>query len=205
MERKSHWEEVYRSKAPSEVSWYQPRAGCSLEIIQRVAPDRAAPIIDVGGGASVLVDELLSDGYSDLTVLDMSAAALATTQKRLGKSAQRVQWLEVDVLEVELPKARFEVWHDRAVFHFLISPQDQQRYVEQVRFALRPGGHLAIATFAEEGPTRCSGLEVQRYSPESLERAFEPHFRLLSTRADDHTTPTGKRQAFIYCTFQATL
>lgn len=201
MQQKSHWEEVYRVKAPTEVSWYQPQATNSLELIRAVLPDKAGVIIDVGGGASVLVGDLLGAGYQALTVLDLSGAALGEVQRRLGEQARCVQWLEADVLEVWLPAAAFDVWHDRAVFHFLTSVKERQRYVAQLRHALRPGGHVVMATFAQGGPSRCSGLDVQRYTPESLQAALGEDFQLLRDEAEVHVTPAGKQQAFIYCIF----
>ncbi len=203
MERKSHWEEVYQSKDPQEVSWYQPHSERSLQLIREQAPDDATAIIDVGGGASTLVDDLLAAGYRELAVLDLSGVALQRTQERLGTSACAIQWIEADVLEVELPQAGFDVWHDRAVFHFLTSSRDQQRYVAQVRHALRPRGYIVISTFAEDGPSRCSGLEVQRYSPESLQAVFGTDLRLVHSSRELHVTPAGREQAFIYCVFQA--
>ncbi|MCC5812451.1 MAG: class I SAM-dependent methyltransferase [Ectothiorhodospiraceae bacterium] len=203
MERKSHWEEVYRSKDPEEVSWYQPHSERSLELIRKVVPDREVAILDVGGGASTLVDDLLSAGYQNVAVLDLSGAALEKAQERLGSAARGVRWLEADVLEVGLPEGSLDVWHDRAVFHFLTSGQDQQRYVEQVRHALKPHGHVVISTFAEDGPSRCSGLEVQRYSPESLQAVFGAGFQLVLSSRELHITPAGREQAFTYCVFQA--
>lgn len=202
MERKAHWEDVYRTKAPEAVSWYQPHAGRSLDLVRELAPDRRAAIIDVGGGASPLVDDLVSEGFSDLTVLDLSGAALAEARQRLGALAAGVHWVEADALEVHLPQASVDLWHDRAVFHFLTSTDDQRRYVEQVRNAVKPGGHVVMATFAEDGPTQCSGLTVQRYSPESLRTVFGPGFQLVHTSRETHVTPAGTEQAFIYCVFQ---
>ncbi len=203
MDRKSHWEEVFRSKDPEEVSWYQPHSEHSLELIRRVAPGQEAAILDVGGGASTLVDDLLSAGYRNVAVLDVSGAALERARERLGLAARDVRWLVADVLEVELPEGSIDVWHDRAAFHFLTSGQDQQRYVERVRHALKPRGHVVISTFAEDGPSRCSGLEVRRYSPESLQAAFGAGFRLVLSTRELHVTPAGREQAFIYCVLQA--
>jgi SAM-dependent methyltransferase len=199
---KRHWEEVYRSKAPEEVSWYQPHSRRSLELIRRVAPAHEAAILDVGGGASALVGDLLSEGCTELAVLDLSGAALEKAQERLGPAARGVRWLEADVLEARLPAAGLDVWHDRAVFHFLTSHQDQQRYVAQARSALKQGGHVVIATFAEDGPSRCSGLEVQRYSPESLQAVLGAGFKLVQSSRELHITPAGREQAFVYCVFQ---
>jgi SAM-dependent methyltransferase len=199
MRPEEHWERVYRSKAPTEVSWYQPEARLSLELIRRIAPDGATPILDVGGGASTLVDGLLDAGYRTITVLDLAPTALALAQRRLGALAERVTWLAADVLSAALPKGGYSVWHDRAVFHFLTDPDDRARYVEQTRRCVRPGGHVIVASFGQDGPTRCSGLEVMRYSPETMHAEFGPVFRLLDSVREEHHTPSGTIQAFVYC------
>lgn len=196
---KSHWERVYQTTEPERVSWFQPEAKLSLELIQKIAPDRASKIIDIGGGASTLVDSLLTAGYGRITVVDLSAAALTQARRRLAHRQGLVEWKEADVLTADLPSAAFDVWHDRAVFHFLTAPQQRAEYVEQVRHALRPGGYALVATFAEDGPTRCSGLEVARYSPEGLHHEFGDEFHLLESRREEHITPSGVRQSFTYC------
>jgi ubiquinone/menaquinone biosynthesis C-methylase UbiE len=200
--RKTHWEGVYSTKSPEAVSWYQPRAGLSLELIRRTGIDRPARIIDVGGGASVLVDDLLGAGYRDLTVLDISAEALARARARLGSRAGEVAWVEADVVEAGLPAATFDLWHDRAVFHFLLEAGDRQAYVRTLRRVLRPGGHAIIATFAEDGPERCSGLPVQRYSPQQLHAQLGEGFTLLAHEREDHRTPGGAVQRFQYSLFR---
>ncbi len=202
MDAKDHWEHVYRTKRTSDVSWFQRHPTTSLESIHRVVPDRATPFIDVGGGASTLVDYLVGDGYAEITVLDVSATALMEARRRLGDAAARVHWLEADVLTVTLPEAHFGFWHDRAVFHFLTDPAERAAYVAQLRRALRPNAYVLIATFAEDGPSRCSGLPVARYSPESLHREFDGGFRLVSSAREQHVTPAGVRQAFTYCLCQ---
>ena len=194
-----HWEQIYGSKRPGELSWFQPTARLSLELIQRVAPGRAAAVLDVGGGASTLVDGLLAEGYRRVTVLDLAGAGLAQSRQRLGAASEQVTWLQADVLTASLPREGLDVWHDRAVFHFLTAAHDRQRYVEQVRHAMRPGGHVLVATFAHDGPSRCSGLDVARYSPDELHGEFGDEFRLLSSTKEDHVTPAGAHQAFIYC------
>ena len=199
MTLRDHWESVYRSKGATEVSWYQAEAKVSLDLIRRVAPDSDAPILDVGGGASTLVDGLLGAGYRRVTVLDLSGAALAVAQQRIGERAAAVTWVESDVLTALLPAAGFAVWHDRAVFHFLTDAGDRARYVARVREAVQPGGYVIVASFAPEGPTRCSGLEVVRYSPETMHAQFGERFRLLDTVREDHHTPSGVTQAFLYC------
>jgi SAM-dependent methyltransferase len=199
MDPKSHWERIYQNKLPTQLSWYQPHALRSLDLIRRVSPPPDGAIIDVGGGASTLIDDLLNAGYHDLTLLDLSATALAETRARLGTRADGVRWIEADILDAPLPKTGYSVWHDRAVFHFLLAPADRARYVAQVRRAVRPGGFVLVATFADDGPMRCSGLEVNRYSPAALHAEFGAPFRLMASEREEHVTPGGVRQAFIYC------
>jgi SAM-dependent methyltransferase len=206
VDEKEHWQAVYDTKPAAAVSWFQPTAERSLALIRHVAPDRDAPVIDVGGGASVLVDELLALGYQDLTVLDLAGSALRVAQQRLrlsggggGVAAARVRWLEADVRTAPLPAAHYAVWHDRAVFHFLTNAADRAAYVAQVERAVRPGGFVLVATFAEDGPTTCSGLPVARYSPEALHGEFGAAFELVAVEREAHPTPMGTQQAFIYC------
>jgi 2-polyprenyl-3-methyl-5-hydroxy-6-metoxy-1,4-benzoquinol methylase len=199
MDPRAHWQKVYETKKPTEVSWYQPAARVSSSLIRRVAPDRSAAIIDVGGGASTLVDGLLAAGYSSVTVLDVSSAALVQASERLGGDAARVTWLEANVLDAALPASAYDVWHDRAVFHFLTEAVDRERYVKQVRRSVRPGGYVMVATFALDGPTKCSGLEVARYAPEELHGEFGSDFQLVDSAREEHHTPTGAVQPFIYC------
>lgn len=194
-----HWDEVYATKPAQAVSWYQPHAALSLELIRRTGAGRDAAIIDVGGGASTLVDDLLADGYRDLTVLDLSAAALDVARRRLGHAAGAVRWLDGDVTAAALPARRFDVWHDRAVFHFLTEAAQRRAYVEQVMRAVKPGGHVIVATFAPDGPLQCSGLPVMRYSADSLHDEFGAAFELVEHRDESHLTPAGKVQHFIYC------
>lgn len=204
MDRKAHWERVYETKSATEVSWFQTQADMSRELVEEAAPDRGAAIIDVGGGASVLVDDLLTAGYKHLTVLDISAAALDQARARLGARADTVTWLNDDALSAALPAAAFDVWHDRAVFHFLTDANDRRQYVEQVRRALKPGGAIVIGTFAEDGPLKCSGLDVARYSAEQLAAEFGAGFTMLTSRRHEHTTPWGATQKFTFvtCRFQ---
>lgn len=202
MNAQAYWDQIYRTKQSDQVSWFQPEATLSLRLIRAVAPPTDTAILDVGGGASTLVDGLRALGYQQLTVLDISAAALAVAQQRLGAAAEHVRWRDVDLLTADLPVQGYDLWHDRAVFHFLTSATDRARYVEQVRRALRPAGHVLIATFAEDGPTRCSGLDVQRYSQETLHGELGSDFRLVAGQRDEHVTPSGSRQAFTYCLFR---
>ncbi|HXD41276.1 MAG TPA: class I SAM-dependent methyltransferase [Ramlibacter sp.] len=199
MEMKSHWEQVYRSKPVDSVSWYQPHALRSLELIRRVAPRLDVSILDVGGGASTLVDDLLDAGMTHVGVLDISAAALQVARRRLGPRADRVQWIEGDITSVELAPASVDVWHDRAVFHFLTEPGDRAAYVRQVRRAVRPGGHVIVAAFSPDGPPQCSGLPVVRYAPDALHAQFGSAFELVAHELEAHHTPSGAIQQFVYC------
>lgn len=195
---KRHWEDVYEGKEPESVSWYQPHATRSLALIQRIAPSVDTPIIDVGGGASVLVDDLLNAGYHDLTVLDLAASALAAANARLGALSDQVTWIEGDVRSTPLPEATYGVWHDRAGFHFLVDPTDRAAYIRQVQRAVRPGGFVVVATFAEDGPAKCSGLPVVRYSPDTLHREFGDGFDFVASEREVHATPMGTQQSFLY-------
>lgn len=170
MNAKAHWEHVYAHKAPTQVSWYQEHAQLSLDLIHRAGVQKDDPIIDVGGGASTLVDDLLAAGFQRITVLDIAAKALEFAQERLGPRAAQVTWIEADVTQAALPAQAYFLWHDRAVFHFLTQPADRQRYIESACRAVRSGGSLILATFAQDGPERCSGLEVMRYSAERLQQ-----------------------------------
>lgn len=199
MHPKEHWENVYSSKATDAVSWFQPHADLSLDLIQAAGAGFDAGIIDVGGGASTLVDDLVRTGYSDLTVLDLSAAALATARQRLGELQNRVRWIEADITQVDLPNGRYDIWHDRAVFHFLTTQKQRDAYVRTVFHAVKPGGHVIIATFAEDGPEQCSGLPVMRYRADDLHDEFGDAFTLLKHQKEAHHTPFGTVQQFVYC------
>lgn len=205
MDRKAHWEQVYDTRSSMEVSWYQPLPARSLELIREAGAGPESAVIDVGGGDSRLVDTLLEREFRRVTVLDLSGAALARARARLGAPAAAVIWLEADVTAAELAPAAYDLWHDRAVFHFLTDPQDRVRYVAAAARAVRPGGALIIATFALDGPTRCSGLEVVRYGPEELAREFGDSFVLLRSFGDVHRTPSGGEQRFTYAMFERRL
>jgi len=196
---KDHWEKVYTSKAADAVSWFQPHADFSLGLIRETGVGCDAGIIDVGGGASTLVDDLVANGYTDLTVLDLSAAALHEARKRLGAQENRVHWIEADITSVELPANRYDIWHDRAVFHFLTAPEQRAAYVRTVFNSVKPGGHVIVATFAEDGPVQCSGLPVMRYRPDELHDEFGEAFTLLKHQKEAHHTPSGTVQQFVYC------
>ena len=199
MEKKQHWENVYSTKPHDQVSWYRDHLDNSLQMILNTGVEKDAAIIDVGGGASVLVDDLLDVGHRDLTVLDLSAAALAAARTRLGRRADAVRWIEGDATSTPLPAGRYALWHDRAVFHFLTGAEERAAYVRQVLHAVRPGGHVIVATFAEDGPTECSGLPVLRYDAAHLHAEFGASFALLGHEREVHITPGGRDQAFVYC------
>lgn len=199
MQPKEHWENVYTARQPDEVSWYQPRPERSLQLIRDTDASPDAAIIDVGGGASTLIDHLLDLGFGNVTVLDLSAEALGVARQRLGERAAGVQWLEADITDAALPAQAYDVWHDRAVLHFLTQATDRQAYVRQLEHALKPGGHVIIATFAEDGPTRCSGLPVRRYGPDDLQAELGSRFTLIDSQREGHATPSGTIQQFMYC------
>jgi len=199
MSGRKHWEAIYQRKGSTEVSWYRPHLDRSLDLVIASGIGRDAAVIDVGGGTSTLVDDLLARGYSDLTVLDVSERALRHTQERLGEKATVVQWIVGDITEVTLPEARFDFWHDRAVFHFLVEEEARRRYLGAVRRSLRPGGHIVVATFGIGGPEQCSGLDVMRYTSDTLHAEFGPAFQKVSAFQEAHVTPWGTEQAFVYC------
>jgi 2-polyprenyl-3-methyl-5-hydroxy-6-metoxy-1,4-benzoquinol methylase len=196
---KTHWEHIYEKKAPTQVSWYQEHAQFSLQFIRNTGIQKTDALIDVGGGASTLVDDLVADGFENITVLDISAMALKVARERLGERAKPVNWIEADITQANLPHQHYAVWHDRAVFHFLTQTEDRRRYVDLVRHSVRPGGHVIVATFAPDGPERCSGLEVMRYSPERLHGEFGDEFEVVDGAHETHHTPFGTEQKFIYC------
>ncbi|MBR0691191.1 class I SAM-dependent methyltransferase [Bradyrhizobium manausense] len=200
-DRTTHWQNVYATKGEAEVSWFQDSPTISLEMIRTVSPNRDAAIIDVGGGASRLVDALLQDGYRDLAVLDLSANALDAAKKRVGAAASRVDWIVADATTWR-PAKTYDVWHDRAAFHFLTDPRDRAAYVERLRTAIAPGAHIIIATFAPDGPEKCSGLPVQRHDSASLAAELGPGFELVETRSETHQTPWHSMQAFQFSRFR---
>jgi len=202
-DRKSHWEGVYRTKQAQETSWYQKEPLLSLAMIANAGIDLDAPIIDVGGGASVLVDRLLDLAYRDLTVLDISQAALQQDRQRLGRRASRVDWIVADITEYT-PGRTFDLWHDRATFHFLTDSDDQEKYVRRLNEALDPGGQVIIAAFALDGPRQCSGLDIVRYDGASLGEALGPDFRLEEQVLETHITPLGREQRFDFYRFRRT-
>lgn len=202
-ERQTHWQNVYQTKGERDVSWFQENPAISLDLIRATGVDLSAPIIDIGGGASRLVDALLDDGFQSITVLDLSEKALATSRTRLGGRGVHVRWVVADVTTWQ-PTETYDVWHDRATFHFLVEPADRAAYVECMQKAVRPGGHVIIGTFAPEGPERCSGLPVMRYDAAALAEILGPTFRLIEARRHDHQTPAGIIQRFQFSRFQRT-
>ena len=199
MSGQEHWEDVYTSKRPDQVSWYAPHLGSSLAYVRSAGLSRQSAILDVGGGASTLVDDLLDEGFAAVTVLDLSATAIERARERLAARAGHVRWLVGDILDARLGEQSVDFWHDRAVFHFLRSDDQRLRYVAQVRHAVRPGGHVLMATFGPDGPERCSGLDVVRYDADELHAQFGAPFVKLGSSVEQHTTPSGSIQEFMYC------
>lgn len=199
MTTKAHWENVYQTKAVDEVSWYRPHLEISLSLIESATRDKNSAVIDVGGGEATLVDDLVARGYRDVTVLDISQAAIDVAKSRLGPAGEPVHWITGDITRVAMEPARYDVWHDRAVFHFLTKAEDRAAYVRQVARSVRVGGHVIVATFGVDGPEKCSGLDVVRYDAEQLHGEFGPKFHLLESVSELHETPWGAPQQFIYC------
>jgi SAM-dependent methyltransferase len=197
MDARSHWEQVHATKRPEQVSWFRPHLERSLELIERAAPDRLASIMDVGAGQSTLVDDLLGLGYEKITVLDISQTALDASRERVGRLGSAVRWICGDVTEAELPEREIDVWHDRAVFHFLTEAGQRRSYVERVKRALKPGGSLIVSTFGPSGPERCSGLAAMRYDAPALGSEFGDRFRPVESSLDLHETPSGAVQEFL--------
>ena len=202
MSPKEHWDKVYSSKTTDRLGWYKPRLDPSLGWIKSLALDREDPIIDVGGGVSTLVDELLKTGYQSVTVLDISKQALSLLKSRLLDDSERVEWVSGDITSLELPAGFYGLWHDRAVFHFLTTADSQQKYVQSLVRSLKPGGYLIIGTFAPQAPAKCSGLPVQRYTVESLQDTLGEMFELKRHHKEMHITPGGVEQMYLYCLFR---
>ena len=200
LDRKKHWEQVYSQKQSTEVSWYQQHPERSLELIEATGVNQSAFIVDIGGGASTLVDFLLKAGYKHLSVLDISPAAIKQAKSRLGSDESKVEWIEQDITEFKADRC-FDVWHDRAVFHFLTDEKDRTSYVKAMLSALNIGTHVIIVAFAANGPKKCSGLKVMHYSPEKISAVLGGSFQLIETRTENHLTPGGASQSFVYCRF----
>ena len=201
MNRKAHWEKVYRENPADDVSWFQKHPALSLQLIAGTGVGKHAGIIDVGGGASVLVDGLLDAGFEDVTVLDISTASLNCARQRLGAPAGRVNWIEADITNFA-PQRRYRLWHDRAVFHFLLNPADRAAYVRTLGRTVVPGGHVIIATFAQDGPPKCSGLEVARYDEPGIRAALGADYDFRSQVNETHVTPWQTEQKFSYFVFR---
>jgi SAM-dependent methyltransferase len=199
--RQAHWENVYARKAENEVSWFQESPAPSLALIAEIGAAPSAAIVDIGGGASRLVDQLIDRGFHDVTVLDLSAAALEASKARLGERAGRAQWLVADVTTWD-PSRTYDIWHDRAALHFLTEASDRAAYIARLKQGLKIGGHTIIATFALDGPEKCSGLPVMRYDAARLEQTLGPEFKLLQSHGNDHATPWGSHQQFQFSLFQ---
>lgn len=194
-----HWVGVYSSKSVTDVSWFRPHLDVSLALIDKANLSTSARIIDVGGGASTLVDDLLARGFENITILDIAAEAMTASRARLGLLAERVTWIAADVTNADLPRLAFDLWHDRAVFHFLTDPAVRKQYVMTAGAAIKPGGQLVIGTFGPDGPLKCSGLEIVRYDVDRLAAQFADEFDLLDHKSEIHVTPSGREQSFVYC------
>jgi 2-polyprenyl-3-methyl-5-hydroxy-6-metoxy-1,4-benzoquinol methylase len=201
MSTQDHWERIYQTKSPQETSWFGPHLQTSLDWVVEAVPDRSASIIDVGDGESTLADDLLGLQYLSLTVLDVADAAINKSRQRLGARASNINWLVGNVLEVSLPPRAYDLWHDRAVFHFLTEPDQRLAYVRQLASSLKIGGHVVIATFGPQGPEKCSGLDTRRYDAESLQHELGRDFSLVKSSVVQHQTPFGTTQQFLYCHF----
>lgn len=201
--RKEHWDHIYETKGPTELSWFQTVPARSMAMIRESGVPEKAPIIDVGAGVSTLVDVLLNSDYSDISVLEISNAAIAECRLRLGDAASTVKWMQADVLEW-VPMGRYYLWHDRAVFHFMVDETTVKTYLNTMRAALVPGGYFVLGTFGPEGPDRCSGLQVHRYSIEQLTNLLEDDFQLVSYVLENHTTPTGNEQQYLFSSWRMT-
>lgn len=204
MNRKEHWEKVYTTKTASEVSWYQPVPGESLQFIKELQIPKDAAIIDIGGGDSLLADHLLTLGYTDITVLDISAAAIERAKQRLGSAAGSVKWIVEDITAFK-PERQYDCWHDRAAFHFLTGEEEVNRYLAIAGSAISPGGKIIIGTFSENGPEKCSGLPVQQYSETSLTARIKKWFEKIRCVQKEHITPFNTIQQFIFCSFKKRL
>lgn len=202
MNNKEHWEKVYGTHAQDAVSWYAPHLETSLNLICQAAADKDAAIIDIGGGEATLVDDLLSEGYRDISILDISQHAIDVARDRIGENANKVHWYCADITQATLPQNYFDIWHDRAVFHFLTADAQRVRYVEHVMRSVKHGGHVIMATFGPEGPEQCSGLDVVRYDAEHLHGQFGKAFKLINSSTETHQTPIGTTQQFLYCFFR---
>lgn len=200
-DRKKHWEYIYQTKQLNEVSWYQPTPETSLDFFKQFNVPLNAKIIDIGGGDSLLVDHLLDKGYTDVTILDISEAAINRAKQRLGDKAEKVKWIVADAAKFH-PTEKYDFWHDRAAFHFLTDEQEISNYLETAQNNLRPGGVLVIGTFSEQGPKKCSGIEIKQYSETTMTDRLKKFFEKIKCITIDHTTPFGTVQNFVFCSFK---
>ncbi len=200
-DKKQHWENVYKTKSLEEVSWYQPIPETSLSFIKNANLPIEAKIIDIGGGDSFLVDHLLELGYQNISVLDISEAAIDRAKERLGAAAGQVKWIVSDILEFQ-PTEEYDFWHDRAAFHFITDDREIELYLLKARQALGPKGLMLIGTFSESGPTKCSGITIKQYSDDSMASKFDPYFNKIKCGFFDHPTPGGSTQQFVFCSFR---
>jgi len=201
-ERRQHWQQVWTGKPAEQTSWFQPEPAMSLQLIDGLGLRKDAGLVDIGGGASLLVDRLIERGWRHVAVLDISEAAMTQAAERLGPLGDEVTWIESDILDWRPVSGLFDVWHDRAVFHFLTRDEDRQAYCRALTTALVPGGIAIFATFAPDGPDKCSGLPVQRYDAPALSAILGNGFQLLDTRREEHLTPGGRPQVFTWCVFR---
>ena len=202
LDSKAHWDQVYSTRQPEKLGWYKPALGTSLAWIEALDLDRRDAIIDIGGGASTLVDDLVDAGFESIAVLDISEHALDASKRRLGKQSELVMWLCGDITTYRLPANRFRLWHDRALLHFLLDPADREDYRNNLLSALQPGGHVIIGVFAPDAPSKCSGLPVQRYDADQLSAFLGDPFELVEHKRELHVTPGGVEQMYCYCRFR---
>jgi len=202
MDEKEHWENVYQTKSADQVSWFQPHLNKSLDLILKAGIETEATIIDVGGGAATLVDDLLEKGFSNVSVLDISASALEVSKKRLGSKASQAHWIEGDITTVKLPKNHYDLWHDRAAFHFLVKGSDRDQYIQMLSKAITPNAHVIISTFGPRGPMKCSGLDIVRYGAREIKKVLGSDFQLVESIKEIHKTPFNTEQEFMYFWFK---
>jgi 2-polyprenyl-3-methyl-5-hydroxy-6-metoxy-1,4-benzoquinol methylase len=201
VERKNHWENIYQTKQLNEVSWYQPTPQTSLNFFKELTIDKTANIIDIGGGDSFLVDNLLQQGYQNITVLDIAIHAIERAKKRLGSLAAKVKWIETDIINFK-PTEKYDFWHDRAAFHFLTSANDINAYIQIAQESINPNGIMVIGTFSNDGPLKCSGINIQQYSAQSLSALFSHSFTTIQSFTTNHLTPFNTQQNFLFCSFR---
>ncbi len=203
-DRKKHWETIYQTKELKDVSWYQPTPVSSMEFIQQLDLPKHAAIIDVGGGDGFLVDNVLEQGYTNITVLDISEAALNRAKQRLGNKAEKVKWIVADIADFS-PSEKYDLWHDRAAFHFLTNENEIENYTKALNLALNENGFLVIGTFSEQGPKKCSAIEIRQYTESMMSNVFSKNFKKLNCITVDHHTPFDTKQNFLFCSFQKRL